>query len=377
MFRAIFSLPGSYRVALASFVGRTPTSIFDVALVLFVAERSSLAVAGVAVGLSSGVGALAAPLQGRLLDRMGRPVLLICTLVHLLLIAALLLSFTPAALIFFSLLSGVARPPISSVVRAGWSRLAWPQDVSLEANRFETLTSQAVTVVGPLVCAAALAWGSPLVALLLAAAGVTLGGLLLCTSVKLFPLQEGAHPESPVRSRPFAYLLLVTGVAGMAAGALQVGLPALALQEGLDAWAPLWYGSQAAGGVLFSLFLARFAFWHRPLWALLVVYALCLGTALALSFSSLSLMAGLLVAGVAAGACLVASYQAAQRIVPLSVLTEAFAAKGASSYVGVGLGAALLGVAAGYQAWWAIAAAPLLVLSSALLAAALKVDWRV
>ena len=376
MFKTIFALPGSTRIILASLIGRAPTSVFDVALVLFVAERDGLVIAGLAAGASNALGSLAAPLIGRALDRYGRKVLLGAVILHALLLVALLLSWSALPLVLFSALSGIARPPLSSIIRAGWTRLAAPCNISLQANRFESLTSQVVTVIGPLVCAAALAAGSALLALAIAGLGITIGGLILSSTPKLFGTVERKHNPSPLRNQSFRRLMIVAAVAGMATGALQVGLPAKSLEIGEPAWAALWYGAQPAGGIIFTLFLAHYTYWHRSLPALYLLAAagLLLAPAACL-LGSWALLIGMLVCGLLTGAVLIAAYQAAQHLVNEKVLTEAFAAKGAAAYVGVGIGVAALGPVAAQQAVWALACAPLLALIAATLAALWKLDW--
>jgi hypothetical protein len=71
-YRVLFSVPGFSRLLVSSVFGRLPSGMFSLAILLFVRERTdSFLVAGLAVGAFTLAGAVMAPVQGGIVDRLG------------------------------------------------------------------------------------------------------------------------------------------------------------------------------------------------------------------------------------------------------------------------------------------------------------------
>ncbi|MDP9383708.1 MAG: MFS transporter, partial [Actinomycetota bacterium] len=165
----------------ATLLARLPIGINGLAIVLFVrAQTGSFAAAGAAAGaLALGTG-LGAPVGGRLVDRFGPWVLVVLGVVHAAGLGAhvaLGLAGAPvAALVASSGLAGLAFPPTSSVQRTLYPRLLAGEPALIQgAFALDSVLTQTLFVVGPLLTAAAVALIAPAAALALSAAAVLVG----------------------------------------------------------------------------------------------------------------------------------------------------------------------------------------------------------
>ena len=122
-YRALFAVPGFARLLVSSILGRLPSGMFSLAVLLLVRQQTgSFLDAGLAVGVFTLTGAALSPLQGTLVDRLGQTrVLLPCAIAQ----AILLVMFMDVVRAGASL--GVTRP-ISS-------RLPSPSVMLLSAGR--------------------------------------------------------------------------------------------------------------------------------------------------------------------------------------------------------------------------------------------------
>ncbi len=129
-YRALFSTPGVSRLLVSSVVGRLPSGMFSLAILLFVhGSTGSFLAAGLAVGAFSLAGAAIGPLLGAQVDRHGQTrVLLGAALAQAGLLVALVLvtqaDAPVAAIVALAALAGGALPPIGGCVRALWPEVA-------------------------------------------------------------------------------------------------------------------------------------------------------------------------------------------------------------------------------------------------------------
>ena len=181
----VLRVPSVTRLLSSAVVGRMPTGMAGLAIVLLVrGAGGSYAVAGVVAGTYSAALALTSPLLGRLVDRVGQTrVLAGCAVASALSFGALAVvgrGASPVMLAGLAALAGASIPPVGACMRALWSDLLGHDDQLQAAFAVESTVQELIFVVGP-----------PLVALLAAAvspAAAVLGtGALLLAGVGSSP----------------------------------------------------------------------------------------------------------------------------------------------------------------------------------------------
>ena len=124
----VLRTPFVTRLLSSAVVGRMPTAMAGLALVLLVREAGgSYAVAGLVAGTYSVALALTSPLLGRLVDRVGQTRVLVgCAVASALGFGALAAAgghVPPVALAGLAALAGASIPPVGACMRALWSDL--------------------------------------------------------------------------------------------------------------------------------------------------------------------------------------------------------------------------------------------------------------
>jgi predicted MFS family arabinose efflux permease len=251
-YRLFLSLPGTARLLLSSLSGRLPLGMTSLAVLLLVHQHTgSFATAGVAVGAFTLMSASTTPLQGRLIDRIGGPPVLMGFAIAQAaglgaLVFAAQLGAASAALVVLAAVAGALTPPLSACVRALWPRVA-PSTAMLEAAYALDATSQeAIWTSGPLLVAAAIALGSPAVAVLLSGA-ITVCGTAWFTTAPATRRWRGAgraaRRPSAIRNPGLRIIICATVLTGLGVGAVEVALPGIAVHA----------GSRPAAGILLGL----------------------------------------------------------------------------------------------------------------------------
>ncbi len=367
-------------------LARLPIGINGLAIVLLVQEESgSFAAAGVVAGALALGTAGGAPLQGRLVDRLGVRMLLPLAMGHASgLIAVLALASAQApvpAQAVAALIAGFLVPPVSSVLRTRYRALLRDrEDLVPAAFAFDSVLTELIFVAGPLLTAALVVLVAPGAALALSAAAVVGGtvGFLALLPAATGPARAasagrgalGALNEPAIRT-----LVLSMLPVGIAFGALEVALPAFTEDEGRPELAgvliAVWSLASAAGG---------FAYGSRPRRAPLPSVHLRIALLLPLAF--LPLVAA---PGIAAMALLVvpAGILIAPLIASRNELAGAFAPAGAETEAltwpltalvgGIALGAAAAGALSEEAGW---RAAVLFAVCSAAVGAATALSRR-
>jgi MFS family permease len=126
LYRRLFAVPGSSRLAVADICARLPQGMLSLTVLLVVAQHASMRVAGLALAGSTVGLAVTAPVRGRLADRYGvtRIAALCCAAfipAALGLLGAVLARQPAAVLIGLATAMGFVMPPLSPGLRKLWS----------------------------------------------------------------------------------------------------------------------------------------------------------------------------------------------------------------------------------------------------------------
>lgn len=238
-YRALLRLPGAFRLLASSIVGRLPLGMFPLAVLLLIHEQGgSVSAGGAAVGAYSLTNALTSPAKARALHCFGiRRVVVCCagfqavSLVGLVLVAR---GAQTAPILVFAAACGALTPPTSACARGLWPRVA-PSMTSREAAYALDATSQEIIwTAGPLLVAATASAISPAAAIFMTAA-IGLAGNVWFASSRLCARDLDAGERvgavgSPLVILPIRVLLGTIILTGLMVGAIEVGLPALAIR---------------------------------------------------------------------------------------------------------------------------------------------------
>jgi MFS family permease len=243
-YRTLFSVPGFTRLLVGSILGRLPSGMFSLAILLFVHGRTgSFLYAGIAVGSFALAGAAVGPALGALVDRAGQTRVLIasaCTQAAMLALLVVLVhpdghahTSAPVAMIaVLSALAGAVAPPIAGCVRALWSQVAGQGETLQTAYALDATAQELIWTLGPLLVGSIATLVSPAAAVL-ACAAITLCGTAYFGASELssgWQAHTGERTRRGALSSPGLRVLLATvALSGVVIGAVEVGLPALAV----------------------------------------------------------------------------------------------------------------------------------------------------
>ena len=361
-YRSVLSVPGAARLFATALVARMPQGMAALSVLLLVrAATHSYAAAGVAVGASAFATAGCAPLVGRLVDDRGRgrvllPLAAAQAVMYGLLVVAAQTGAGTAVLIALAALSGALLPPVAPVVRVLLREVFDDVNVRETAYALEAVIQEVLWITGPLVVALIVAVSSADVAVALLGAVCVSGTLLFLRSPLL---RSGAAAsdgdvERPARRSALASpelraLLGPVALTGAGLGAIEVGLPSLALHAGsrpatgllLAMWSlgsmtgGLWYGARA---------------WRSPLArryrVLLLLAVLCTAPLIAARSIAAGVVCSLL-AGVTIAPLFSCQYALVGRSVSAGSETEAFTWISTALIGGLAAGSALGGAVIG------------------------------
>jgi MFS family permease len=350
--------PGARRLLIAALLGRIPVGIFSLAIVLVVRRQTgSFAQAGLATAAFAIGAGLVAPLQGRLVDRLGQPrVLLPSALLNALALGGLVVAANdgaPAwALAALAALGGAAVPPLSACMRSQWATLfAGDAGARESAYSLESILNEIVFIVGPALTTMLVALSSSTGALLTAIALSLVGTVAFATAGLARSWRGAIGPRTAAGALGAAgmrTLVLAIVPTGIAFGALEVTMPAFAAAQGeRPALAGLLLSAMALGSVLGGLWYGGRS-WSRPIVArFLTLEAIFTAGLLPLLLMPDSMLAmGLLmgVAGLALAPSAAAGFLLIDHIAPPGTATEAYTWAVTANVSGSAIGAALAGV---------------------------------
>src|SRR5215510_14722879 len=126
-YRDLFTVPGTFKFAVAGFVARLPISMSGIGIVLLISSTTgAYAIAGVVEALYSLAASLVGPQVARLFDKYGQapvlvPVLVVQVIATIALMAAAVNEAPHWTLFVTGVIAGGATPSIGSLVRARWA----------------------------------------------------------------------------------------------------------------------------------------------------------------------------------------------------------------------------------------------------------------
>ncbi|MFI5804369.1 MFS transporter [Streptomyces sp. NPDC051561] len=346
------------RLLIGTLVGRLPTGMVPVALILLASgQGGSLTVGGLLCALYGLASALGQPLLGRLVDRRGQT--LVTTLAVLTTTACLLLlpllGFTahPAYTAGLVVLAGLSTPPLEAGLRALWP-VVLPDPVQQRAAlALDTGSQGSIFVAGPPLAAALCATAGPTVTLVVSAGLGLLGAALVVTarpSRQWRPAPDAGTNGmlGPLRHRGLRSLFLALAGTGFALGALNVWAVSRASAYDLNMLTGVIPAALSVGSLLGGALYGRRT-WPGSLAAQLT----CAATAFAVAWLPLGLADGPLPAmllpvlpGLFLTATITSAFLLVDALAPAGTLTEACAWLIAAVGVGQAAGTAVAGAAA-------------------------------
>ncbi|HTE63892.1 MAG TPA: MFS transporter [Solirubrobacteraceae bacterium] len=361
----ILRTPHMTRLFAAALLARLPMGINGLAIVLLMkAETGSFGAAGATAGALALGSGLCAPLTARLIDVLGARTLLALSALSaggLIAVVALARAGAPAAaVVAAAFVAGGSFPPTSSVMRAQYPRLFADRPALLQgAFALDSVITESIFTVAPLLTAALVVVFEPAAALLVSAAAVVAGTVVL---VAALPPDEGRALDDPdaVRSRLGALAnpgirTLVGSMlpVGFAFGALEVALPAFADHEGRPELAgvlvALWAFGSVAGGLTYGARPRRGTLASVHLRVALLLPVSFLPMALATSPATMALL--VLPAGVLIAPLIATRNELAGMVAPEGARTEAYTWPLTALVAGIALGAATAGALADATSW--------------------------
>lgn len=346
-YKQVLAVPGGAAFSLAGFVARLPIAMQSLGIVLLVAAaRDSYGLAG---GVSASflvAGAAAAPVLGRLVDRLGQSKVLLAALAGhtagLGGLVALALADAPAWTLFpAAAVAGGSYAQPGALVRARWSHVLAGKPLLPTAFSWESVVDEIVFVCGP-VLVTALATGIAPAVGLLTAYGFTLVGCLALafqrrTEPPAQPVATGTRGGSALRQPGVPVLVGVAFGLGSIFGSVEVATVAFTAERDRPAAAGVVLALLAGGSLLSGLWYGTVA-WRAPAHRRFLVGVLLLAAAtVPLPFASGVVLLAVLVflGGFAISPALIAGFALLDLLVPMRVRTEGLA--WFSTGIGVGL----------------------------------------
>jgi hypothetical protein len=251
----------------------------------------------------------------------------------------------PAALVLLSGLAGALMPSIAPTVRALLREVISEPATRESAYALESVAQEIIWILGPFLVALMVAITSPSVALLVL-------GLICVTGTFMFvnsPLasnraQTHEHGErrSALSSGPLRTLLGPIALMGFALGAIEVGLPSLALHAGSRAASGLLLAVWSLGSMIGGLWFGARS-WRSSLptrYRALFIAAIAFTSPLIVARSIPEGVLGALLAGLTIAPLFSTQYSMVSRAVTPGTETEAFTWVTAALVTGIAAGSA-------------------------------------
>ena len=353
-YRSVLTLPGAPAPVAASILGSLPIGMFTLAILLLgERETGSFAQAGRIAGAFGLANAIGAVMQGRLMDRFGQTrVLRPAALVHLVAVASLVAvadrGASTAVMAVAAAVGGLTLPQVPAAMRSLWGMLVLDPERRETAYALVSIVFEVGVVTAPALVAAIVAFSSPSVAVLAAAAlgtGAALAFAATGASTRWRGTRHDAGPLGPLHAIGMRTVFLVLVLFGAAMGIVQVAVPAFALQTGSAATGGVLLAALSAGSLIGGLVYGART-WPGALPRRLCLVLLALGGGIATlalagslpALAALLLLSGLLVAPTASIASTLLD-----TVAPAGTVTEAFAAMVMGVVAGTAAGNALGG----------------------------------
>lgn len=343
----LFRAPGFAYLISTSLLARLPEGALSLAITLLVTRDGSYARAGAVVAVYIVGCAVSGPVLGRLVDRLGRAVILLPasfaeagSLVSM----ALLPPAATAGIVGAALVAGLCTPPLVAAARSLWPEVLPAEQVSI-VYALEATLQELIYIAGPSLIALAVALSGPVAAMLMVAV-LMAGGVI---TFSLHPRVRRRGPRAPAERSPRRWLPPVSLPALSCALVLTAGFSVVELatvrfarSEGAPAAAgvalAVWSTGSLVGGLLLGAHTTAI---RDPRRRLLV---LMLGVAVLMLLPAAApavwvLVPLLFVSGIAIAPTVGAIYSQVAAEVPVDRGTEAFGWLSAGFQVGTALGA--------------------------------------
>jgi MFS family permease len=356
-YRAALRVPGAAAFSAAGALARLPQAMVGLGSVLLLTGLGrSYALAGLVAGAISLTQGVASPPLGRLVDRLGqRRVLLPQLAVHAAGLGLLALAgqrHAPAGLLLgLAVLVGASLPQFGACARARWTSLLASDGRLHAALSIESLIDEAVFVVGPVVVTALATTVAPAAGLLAALGLVVVGGLLFLGQRRTEPRPDPGTPGGrPARALRHRGLVVVIGVflgIGLLFGLIEVGVVALAREQGHPGATGLLLALWATGSLVCGTAYGAVR-WRAPAARRFQAgaAAMALGCVLVAAAAPAlpAVTAALVVAGLANAPTLITGNTLVPALVPANAVTEAYTWLGVTVFAGIAVGAPIGGV---------------------------------
>jgi MFS family permease len=355
-YRRIFT-PATALFSLTGLVARLPISMEGLGIVLLAEHATgSYAFAGAVSAVALIANAVLAPVQGRLLDRLGQarvlPALITLWGVGLALTMLSIGADWPVwSTYVLAAVAGAALPSVGTCVRARWSHTLRDDPTRLHtAFSFEAVADEVVFLLGPIVVTT-LATAVHPVAGLGAALAFGLGGTyafagLRATEPPVHPRPAAGTERAAMPWSAVGPLAVVTFALGVLFGAAEVSTVAFTEEQGHQGAAGILLAVWAFGSLVAGL-VSGAVTWRRGPLVRLRWGALGMATAMAplILVPSIPVMGlVLLVGGFAISPTLIATMSLAEHVLPAARLTEGMMVLQTGIALGLAPGAALAGV---------------------------------
>jgi MFS family permease len=306
--------------------------------------------------------ALFAPVQGRLVDRLGHTrVIVPLAVAHvagLASVVALGLADAPLVAVGGSAaIAGASVPPVSAALRPLWPGLMGDGELLSAAYALDAILIEVVFIVGPAITAIVVAAFSTAAAVVASAALVLIGSLWFASlepSRTWRPSGEPAGAWGALASPGMRTLVIAMLPFGACIGAMEVALPAFGAQHGSESLPALLLalqgGGSLVGGLWFGAAERRFGGITRAY--LLLLSAVPVAFALLAAAGSVPVMAMLMtLSGAVLAPLTIAENQVLQRVAPPGAITEAFTWLIMAVVLGIAAGNAVGGAIVDASGW--------------------------
>jgi MFS family permease len=353
-FRSLLRLPGIPRLVASSLVGRVPASMGPLSVVLLIESvTGSYVQGGSAAGVFAITTALASPLLGRLIDRIGQTwVLISCGSVFAAAFATLAVTAKHGVAMTLTFgcvaVAGLANPPLAPAMRTLWSAKLNGETLQT-AYALEATMQEVIFITGPLLVALLITTISPAAAVL-AAAGLALVGTVSFSTSPSSRAWRG-QPRvrdwaGPLRDRGIRTLVTVMVLLAVAFGLLQVAIAAFAADNGIPGAAGVLLATWTSGSLVGGL-VAGSRQWAAPVERRYVALLLLLAATFALLLlprTNLQMGTLIVLAGLPIAPWLSCTYLLVDRLTPVGTVTEAFTWVLTGFLSGQSVGASLAGM---------------------------------
>ncbi len=355
-YRDLLRVPGVAPLMLAAFVGRMPYAMNVLAVILLLRaagfDYADVGIVTAASGLSVGV---AAPVLGRVIDRVGQTKVLLVASVFTAVsgtafVVAVLEGAGTTLVTALAFVAGLCVPPVSPSLRSLLPSLVGRERLDT-AFALDALLLELVFVTGPLLAAGIATTISPQVAFLTGITFQTAGGLGVAASPysrawRPEPREPGARRAGALGTAGIRVLVLTLALTAVALGVLEIGIPAFAEEHATRDDAGWLFALLSVGSLAGGLWYGARE-WRLPphLRFLVVTAVLTLGLVPVPLAGSMGVFAVLVtVAGLGLAPSTAAAYSLIGDLAPAGAVTESYSWQIVGYVAGSAVGSWLAGV---------------------------------